>query len=147
MIDPNPLLESGVCTALLEEVASQFGRGQVPEEVLPAVRLGRMIALQKPDGGVRGIVVGDVFRRSVGRTLAEQYAEQGQAATHPFQYALPNPCRHGMCCTRCAGAYQSRSKCHHLAHRWRWGLRFNFREGRCFVASWTWWTERSWCLS
>ena len=82
------LLESGVCTALLGEVATQFARGQVPEQILPAVRLGKMTALQKPDGGVRGIVVGDVFRRLVGRTLAKQFAEQGQAATHPFQYAL-----------------------------------------------------------
>ena len=29
-----------------------------------------------------------MFRRLVGRTLAKQFAEQGQAATHPFQYAL-----------------------------------------------------------
>ena len=83
-----PLLESGICTALLGEVATQFARGQVPEEVLPSVRLGRMTALQKSDGGVRGILVGDVFRRLVGRTLAKQFAEQGQAATHPFQYVL-----------------------------------------------------------
>ena len=47
-----------------------------------------MTALQKPDGGVRGIVVGDVFRRLVGRTLAKQFAEQAQGATRPFQYAL-----------------------------------------------------------
>ena len=82
-----PLLESGVCTALLGEV-TQFARGQVPEEVLPAVRLGRMTALQKQHGGVRSVVVGDVFRRLVGRTLAKQFAEQSQAATHPSQYAL-----------------------------------------------------------
>ena len=67
-----PLLESGVCG----EVATQFAQGQVPEEVLPAVRLGKMTALQKPDGGVRGVVGGDVFRRLVGRTLAKQFAEQ-----------------------------------------------------------------------
>ena len=80
-----PLLESGVCTALLGS-RHPVARGQVPEEVLPAVRLGRMTAPQKPDGGVWGVVVGDVFRRLVGRTLAKQFAEQGQAETHPFQY-------------------------------------------------------------
>ena len=47
-----------------------------------------MTALQKPDGAVRGIVVGDVFRRLVGRTLAKHFAEQGQAATHLFQCVL-----------------------------------------------------------
>ena len=68
-----PLLESGVCG----EVATQFARGQVPKEVLLlAVRLGRMTALQKPDGRVRGIVVGDVFGQFVGWTFAKQFAEQ-----------------------------------------------------------------------
>ena len=32
-----------------------------------ALRCGRLTALRKPDGGVRGIVVGDVFRRVVAR--------------------------------------------------------------------------------
>ena len=30
--------------------------------MVQAIRRGRITALQKPDGGVRGIVVGDVFR-------------------------------------------------------------------------------------
>ena len=72
--DLRPLLGSGVCTALLGEVATQFARGQVPE-VLLEVKLGRMTAFQKPDGGVRGMMVGDVFRLLVGRTLAKQFAE------------------------------------------------------------------------
>ena len=42
-----------------------------------------MTALQKPDRGVRGIVVGDVFRRVVARTIAQPYAKLGEAATHP----------------------------------------------------------------
>ena len=80
-----------VCTALLEEVATQFARGQVPE-VLLEVKLGRMTAFQKPDGRVRGMMVGDVFRPLVGRTLAKQFAEQAQGATHHFQHVL-HPCR------------------------------------------------------
>ena len=35
-----------------------------------------MTALQKPDGGV------------IARTIAKQFAERGEGATHPFQYAL-----------------------------------------------------------
>ena len=50
--------------------------------------LGRLTALQKPDGGIRGIVLGDVFRRLVARTLAQQFGPQVECATHPFQYAL-----------------------------------------------------------
>ena len=50
--------------------------------------LGRMTALQKPDGGVRGIVVGDVLRRLVGRTVAQQLMPAVERYTAPFQYAL-----------------------------------------------------------
>ena len=50
--------------------------------------MGRMTALQKRDGGVRGIVVGDVVRRLVARPVAQQFTEEGEAVTHPFQYAL-----------------------------------------------------------
>ena len=50
--------------------------------------MGRMTALRKSDGGVRGIVVGDLFRRLVSRTLAKQFAQQVEDATAPFQYAL-----------------------------------------------------------
>ena len=123
-----PLMESGVCTALLGEVATQFARGQVPEEVLPAVRLGRMTALQKPDGGVRGIVVGCVSEVGWSDSCqAIRRARSGGNTSLPIRSF--HPCRHGMCCTRCEGAYQSRSKCHHLVHRWCWGLRFNFEKG------------------
>ena len=73
---------------LLDEVAILFVRGQIPPEILEGVRVGRMTALQKPDGGVRGIVVGDVMRRLVARTLAQQFGPQAEGATHPFQYAL-----------------------------------------------------------
>ena len=46
-----------------------------------------MTALAKPDGGVRRVVVGDVFRRVVARTIAQQFTPLAEAAT-PFQYAL-----------------------------------------------------------
>ena len=47
---------------------------------MEGVRVGRMTALQKPDGGVRGIVVGDVVRRLVARTLAQQFGPQAESA-------------------------------------------------------------------
>ena len=65
-----------------------MARGEVPDRIKPVVRLGRLTALRKPDGGVRGIVVGDVLRRLVARTIAQQIADQVEAATAPFQYAL-----------------------------------------------------------
>ena len=43
-----------------------------PEAAIHAVRVGHLTVLQKPDGGVRGILVGDVVRRLIARTMAQQ---------------------------------------------------------------------------
>ena len=83
-----PVLESEVASELLTQVASLLSVGQVPHTILEAIRLGRLTALQKPDGGVRGIVVGDIIRRLVARTIAKQISEKVEVATAPFQYAL-----------------------------------------------------------
>ena len=45
-------------------------------------------ALSKTDGGVRGIVVGDIIRRLVARTMSKQIAKKVEETTAPFQYAL-----------------------------------------------------------
>ena len=50
---------SEAASELLTQVASLLAVGQVPHTILEDIRLGRLTALQKPDGGVRGIVVGD----------------------------------------------------------------------------------------
>ena len=55
---------------------------------MDGLRVGRLVALQKGNGRVRGLVMSDVFRRLVGRTLAQQFSAQFQEACHPFQYAL-----------------------------------------------------------
>ena len=52
------------------------------------VRLGRLTALSKPDGGVRGIVAGDVVRRLVARTMSQQLSPGVERATRPHQYAM-----------------------------------------------------------
>ena len=82
------ILDTTECCALFGEVATLFAKGQIPREILEGVRVERMTALQKPDGGVRGIVVGDVVRRLVAKTLAQQFGSQVEGATHPFQYTL-----------------------------------------------------------
>ena len=46
------------------------------------------LPLSKDDGGVRGIVAGDVVRRLVARTIAQQLGPAVKAATAPYQYAL-----------------------------------------------------------
>ena len=73
---------------LLVEVVSSLATGNVPTEIIDGIRLGRITALQKPNVGVRGIVVGDIVRRLVARTIAKQISKQVERATAPFQYAL-----------------------------------------------------------
>ena len=51
--------------------------GRVTDAILQAIRLGRLTALQKHDGGVRGIVSEDWWRR----TMAKQIAKKVEAAT------------------------------------------------------------------
>ena len=65
---------------------------QVPDPIRDAIRLGRLTALQKPNGGVRGIVAGDIVRRLVARTMSQQMMEKVQAATPLFQYAMAKSC-------------------------------------------------------
>ena len=70
------------------EVAQSFAQANIPEEILAVLRVGQMTALQKPNGGVRGMVVGDVVRRLVAKTMAKQFVTRFETATKPFQHAL-----------------------------------------------------------
>ena len=72
----------------LAHAAHLLTTAAIPAPILPAIRLGRLVALQKPNGRVRGLVLGDVFRRLVARTLAQQFSPQFQVATAPHQFAL-----------------------------------------------------------
>ena len=66
------LLDDEGSTELLYKVAHTFAMGNVPATIVKVLRVGWLTTLQKPDGGVRGIVPGDVFRRLVSRTMAQQ---------------------------------------------------------------------------
>ena len=83
-----PLLEGGRGLRLLGEVAERLARAEVPAEVMRLVRGGRLTALAKPDGVVRGMVAGDVIRRSVARTMSQHLAKAAETATAPHQHAL-----------------------------------------------------------
>ena len=81
------MFEAHVGTQHLYDVADGFARGDVNQKVVDALRMGRMTAIQKEDGGVGG-VVGDVFWRVVARTMAIQFSGRCEATTVPFQFAL-----------------------------------------------------------
>ena len=83
-----PLLDHVEDTHLFFLMGEQLAQARVPPTIHASIRQGRMIALQKPRGGVRGIVVGDVVRRLVARTMAQQLSKAVEAATAPHQYAM-----------------------------------------------------------
>ena len=83
-----PLLNKVRSMHLLYRLGENLARAHVPPFVVPLVRCGRMTALAKPDGGVRGIVSGDVLRRLVARTMAKQLGPSVKAATSPHQHVL-----------------------------------------------------------
>ena len=76
----------GVCTnemlrVCLDDPQLFFSRSK-------AFMSATMTALQKPDGGVRGIATGTSFRRLVAKTLARQFGKAVEATCAPFQFAL-----------------------------------------------------------
>ena len=82
------LLDEEEGTDLFHHAVSCLVQGLIPSDVVAELRIGRMVALTKPSGGMRALVMGDVFRRIVSRTCAQHAAEALQAVCAPFQYAL-----------------------------------------------------------
>ena len=83
-----PLMDSPRDMKLFFKLAERLARGEVPDVIIQTIRMGRMIALRKVGGGVRGIVADDIVRRLVARTMAQQLGPSVEAATSPFQCAL-----------------------------------------------------------
>ena len=83
------LLDHEEDSQLLHCAAQRLAHADVPAPALAAVRVGRLVALQKPNGwGVRALVVGDALHRLVGRTLAQAFAPHFEQACFPHQYGL-----------------------------------------------------------
>ena len=82
------LLDEEEDSQLLHNVAERFAQANVPPDALAALRVGRVVALRKPGGGVHALVVGDVLRRLVGRVLSQTSASQLQQACLPYQFGL-----------------------------------------------------------
>ena len=77
---------------LLSAAAEDFARGTAPLCATRAFTMATMTALQKKDGGVRGIATGTTFRRLVAKTLARQFSKVVEATCSPFQQGRD---RHG----------------------------------------------------
>ena len=83
-----PLLDNFRDTELFCQVGEHLAQGKIPRDVLEIVRMGRMTALQKANGGVCGIVADDMVRRLVIETIAQQIRGPVERVTSPFQHAL-----------------------------------------------------------
>ena len=71
----HPLLCHSGGSRLFFQAAEMLARARVPPAIKDAIRLGRLIALRKTDGSVRGILAGDIVRRVVARTISQQLME------------------------------------------------------------------------
>jgi hypothetical protein len=65
-----------------------LAKASIPRVARDVLRLGRLTALSKPGGRVRGITTGEVMRRLVAKTLAQIYVMVIDQACSPFQCAL-----------------------------------------------------------
>ena len=81
-------LELEDTSELLADAAQHLARADIQRDVAESLRMARLTALAKKSGGVRGIATGEVLRRLVARTVAQQFAKQFDAATQPYQFAL-----------------------------------------------------------
>ena len=72
----------------LHKAAQLLAQADVPSQVLDTLLVGRVVALRKPNGSVRALVIGDVLRRHVGRVLAQGFGQHIQDACMPLQYGL-----------------------------------------------------------
>ena len=82
------LLEEGSALRLFGDMAGAFARRALPCQIADGLLLGRMTALKKEDDKVLGIVVGAVLSRLVGKAVAMHMAQQLQAATVQYEFAL-----------------------------------------------------------
>ena len=83
------ILENARDCELLFQVAQFFARARIPHEILEALRVGRLTALQKPNGGVCGIVAGDVFRRLVASCTPSLRLKVVSKVTHSCALCSP----------------------------------------------------------
>ena len=82
------LIEDEELWGIFAQLCQAFSRAEVPPEIMQALRLGRMTALKKDNGRIRGIVAGSILRRLVCKTVAKQHAKHFLDATSPYQFAL-----------------------------------------------------------
>ena len=82
------LLCDGAAREACAQVVVLFLFGQLSEEAMAANLGARLIALRKPNGGLRPIACGCVLRRLAGRAACEIFGEGIKRGCGRFQYAV-----------------------------------------------------------
>ena len=77
------LLEDDDLWGVFVNFAEAFARAEVPATVASALRLGRITAVRKDSGKVRGIVAGSILRRLARNMLVPSWQRQ-----RLYQFAL-----------------------------------------------------------
>ncbi|KAL2624426.1 hypothetical protein R1flu_008671 [Riccia fluitans] len=75
---------------LLFDLCTHIAQGQVSPSMAYLLGASRLLTLEKPSGGIRPIVVGEVLYRHVARTLEFQFWEA--LVDHFSLYSLVWPC-------------------------------------------------------
>ena len=81
-------LEDEAAMDLLLSACQQIASAGIPAEIVLAMRMSSMTALQKDNGRVRGIAAGDVYRRLVAKTLARMKQETFRRRVAPANFGL-----------------------------------------------------------
>ena len=72
----------------LAALVNLLARGEAPASIAECLAGATLIALEKKDGGVRPIAVGDTLRRLVGKCLCEQVKAKALAHLWPLQIGV-----------------------------------------------------------
>ena len=108
---------------LLMKAAEDFARATVLVDVFRAFMTATMTALEKRDGGVRGIATGTVFRRSVATGKTGWRRSRGSMFTLPV---CPLHTRRSGLCRTCGASHdRRRPSCHGVVGRRDWCIRLD----------------------
>ncbi len=64
------LLGDESCSELLRIAAQKVGPVEIPKSASAVLRMGRLTALRKPNGRVKGVVATEILRRLVAKSRA-----------------------------------------------------------------------------
>ena len=75
----------------LTSFTNLLARGDAPEFIAQYLAGASLMALQKPEGGVRPIAVGEVLRRLVAKCFCNVYEREASAYLWPKQIGVAAP--------------------------------------------------------